>query len=60
MNQHVSSLATSQKRVDLWTPWGVQKVADLDRALDKAAPRIARRRRADKRPDHDEPPPVRR
>lgn len=60
MNQHVSGFATPQKRVDVWTPWGVLKVADLDRALDKTAPAVNKRRRADKHADHKDPLPARR
>lgn len=33
MNQYVSGLALPKEKVSVWTPWGVQKVTDLDRAL---------------------------
>lgn len=54
MNQHVSGLVPQQKRVDVWTPWGVQKVSDLDRVLDRTDPGKARKLKAQRRREREE------
>jgi len=48
MNQPVSTLAMRKEKVSLWTPWGVQKVPDLDRVLEpvdkpRKSPRLGRK-----------------
>lgn len=43
MNQHVSDTVPRDKKATLWTPWGSQRVPDLDRALEMPARRVAKR-----------------
>ena len=45
MDGHISGAALPRKKLGLWTPWGLQRVADCDR------PRRAARRDEDKERD---------
>ena len=40
MNQHVSNTVLTRKKANLWTPWGAQRVPDLDKALQAPRPDI--------------------
>ncbi len=47
MTQHVSNADMHKKKPVLWTPWGSQRVPDLDKVLEKAPQRRENRRPSD-------------
>ena len=61
MNRYVSNTLTADRKAGLWTPWGLQRVPDLDKALEGARPR-PEPRGADaslKKPDRKAAPAIR-
>ena len=46
MTQHVIDAGLRNKKAVLWTPWGSQRVPDLDKTLETPAKRTAKRRPA--------------
>lgn len=45
MTQHVTNAGLRNKKPVLWTPWGSQRVPDLDKALEKTPPKRTAKRR---------------